>query len=53
MQAKPEFGKNVRRGGEIFRAGATMISPNQQRVEHLLKQTLIRGGAENFRRDVK
>ena len=38
MQANPDFGKNVRGGGEIFRGGATMIYPSQQRVE--IKNTL-------------
>ena len=39
MQAKPDFGKNVKGGGEIFRGGATMIYPSQQRVE--IKNTLL------------
>ena len=39
MQAKPDFGKNVRGGREIFREGATMIYPSQQRVE--IKNTLL------------
>ena len=29
----PDFGENVRRGGKIFRGGATMISPSRQRVK--------------------
>ena len=37
-EAKPDFGKNVK-GGEIFRLGATMIYPSQQRVE--IKNTLL------------
>ena len=47
MQARPEFGENVRGGGEIFRGGGetfkggaiTMILPSQQRVE--TKNTLL------------
>ena len=38
-EAKPDFGKNVRGGGEIFRRGATIIYPSQQRVE--IKNTLL------------
>ena len=39
MQAKPDFEKNVRGGGEIFRGGVTMIYSSQQRVE--IKNTLL------------
>ena len=38
-ETKPDFGKNVRGGGEIFRGGVTMIYPSQQRVE--IKNTLL------------
>ena len=31
--ARPDFGENVRGGRKIFRGGATMISPSQQRVK--------------------
>ena len=33
MQAKPDFGKNVRGGGGIFMGGVTMIYSSQRRVE--------------------
>ena len=41
MATRRDFGENVRGGGKIFRGGATIISPSQQRVKIKKYLTLI------------